>query len=155
MAARSPEFRLRLPYVPRAIFKPYHARPQRWAVIVAHRRAGKTLVLPSHMLGELAAIVRSAVDAMGREGHGPIGPGLVELVPPRRFPTGELPANAGRKRGPLQADDAGNRCGYSAAIEFSWPSAPTKTTRFFSGTVPGLNSWLRVSIGSIQVSPAL
>ena len=63
--------------------------------------------------------------------------------------------NAGRKRGPLQADDAGNRCGYLAAIEFGWPSAPTKTTRFFSGTVPGLNSWLRVSIGSIQVSPAL
>ena len=25
-----PEYRLRLPYVPRAIFKPYHARPQRW-----------------------------------------------------------------------------------------------------------------------------
>ena len=32
-----------MPYVPRAIFRAYHDRLQRWAVIVAHRRAGKTV----------------------------------------------------------------------------------------------------------------
>ena len=32
-----------LPYVPRAVFDAYHDRTQRWAVIVAHRRAGKTV----------------------------------------------------------------------------------------------------------------
>ena len=46
MAASSavPEYRLRLPYVPRAIFKPYHARQQRWAVIVRFgRRHGRAI----------------------------------------------------------------------------------------------------------------
>jgi phage terminase large subunit len=32
-----------LPYGPRSIFVPYHMRTQRWAVLVAHRRAGKTV----------------------------------------------------------------------------------------------------------------
>ena len=32
-----------VPYRPRAAFKPFHRRPNRWAVIVAHRRAGKTV----------------------------------------------------------------------------------------------------------------
>lgn len=32
-----------IPYRPRAIFKVLHKRQQRWAVIVAHRRAGKTV----------------------------------------------------------------------------------------------------------------
>jgi phage terminase large subunit len=31
------------PYVPRAIFKAFHRRRQRWAIAVAHRRAGKTV----------------------------------------------------------------------------------------------------------------
>ena len=35
--------KLRLSYIPRDIFRPYHHRSQRWAVIVAHRRAGKTV----------------------------------------------------------------------------------------------------------------
>ena len=37
------DLRIQLPYVPRAVFDAYHARAQRWAVIVAHRRAGKTV----------------------------------------------------------------------------------------------------------------
>lgn len=37
------ERRVRLPYCPRPVFKPYHDRTQRWACIVAHRRCGKTV----------------------------------------------------------------------------------------------------------------
>lgn len=32
-----------IPYLPRAAFRDYHARTQRWAVNVCHRRAGKTV----------------------------------------------------------------------------------------------------------------
>lgn len=32
-----------IPYAPRAAFKPFHARKARWACLVAHRRAGKTV----------------------------------------------------------------------------------------------------------------
>ena len=32
-----------VPYRPRALFIPYHKRTQRWAVMVIHRRAGKTV----------------------------------------------------------------------------------------------------------------
>lgn len=32
-----------IPYAPRSVFLPYHNRKERWAVLVAHRRAGKTV----------------------------------------------------------------------------------------------------------------
>ena len=32
-----------VPYRPRPAFEPYHARAQRWAIMVCHRRAGKTV----------------------------------------------------------------------------------------------------------------
>lgn len=35
--------KLVLPYVPRSQFRAFHGRSQRWAAIVAHRRAGKTV----------------------------------------------------------------------------------------------------------------
>lgn len=35
--------RITIPYSPRALFRPYHARRQRWACLVVHRRAGKTV----------------------------------------------------------------------------------------------------------------
>lgn len=35
--------RIIIPYCPRLVFRPYHARVQRWACIVAHRRCGKTV----------------------------------------------------------------------------------------------------------------
>ena len=35
--------RITLPYAPRKAFVPYHERKERWACIVAHRRAGKTV----------------------------------------------------------------------------------------------------------------
>lgn len=34
---------VQLDYVPRDVFKPYHSRKERWACLVAHRRAGKTV----------------------------------------------------------------------------------------------------------------
>lgn len=37
------EIRLRIPYAPRRQFVPFHTRPERWAVAVAHRRCGKTV----------------------------------------------------------------------------------------------------------------
>lgn len=37
------EIEVELEYAPRRQFKPYHDRDARWAVIVAHRRAGKTV----------------------------------------------------------------------------------------------------------------
>ena len=49
-----------------------------------------TLVLPDVVLPELAAFTRSAVDAMARTEHREVSEGLVELVPPRRFPSGQL-----------------------------------------------------------------
>ena len=34
---------IEIPYLPRDQFRPYHERKERWACIVAHRRAGKTV----------------------------------------------------------------------------------------------------------------
>src|SRR4051812_27347821 len=32
-----------IPYLPREAFRAFHARTERWAVLVVHRRAGKTV----------------------------------------------------------------------------------------------------------------
>ena len=42
--------RVRIPYLPRAQFKRFHARKQRWAVLVCHRRAGKTVATLNDLL---------------------------------------------------------------------------------------------------------
>lgn len=39
-----------IPYKPRAAFKPLHNRKQRWAVVVAHRRAGKTVACINELI---------------------------------------------------------------------------------------------------------
>lgn len=39
-----------LPYQPRDVFVPFHKRKQRWAVVIAHRRAGKTVACLMDML---------------------------------------------------------------------------------------------------------
>lgn len=39
-----------IPYAPRDQFKPFHNRQQRWAVIVAHRRAGKTVACVNDLI---------------------------------------------------------------------------------------------------------
>lgn len=42
--------RVVIPYKPRDLFKPYHDRPQRWAALVAHRRAGKTVAVVNDLI---------------------------------------------------------------------------------------------------------
>lgn len=37
------EKRITIPYAPRRVLMPYHNRDKRWAVVVAHRRCGKTV----------------------------------------------------------------------------------------------------------------
>ena len=39
-----------IPYAPREAFKPLHYRRQRWAVVVAHRRAGKTVACVNELI---------------------------------------------------------------------------------------------------------
>lgn len=39
-----------IPYKPRQAFKPLHSRKQRWAVVVAHRRAGKTVACVNELI---------------------------------------------------------------------------------------------------------
>lgn len=42
--------RIVIPYTPRKAFAPYHNRDKRWTVIVAHRRAGKTVSCVNELL---------------------------------------------------------------------------------------------------------
>ena len=44
------EARLLSPYVPREIFKDFHRRKARWAIAVAHRRAGKTVACVNELM---------------------------------------------------------------------------------------------------------
>ena len=39
-----------IPYLPRPAFEPYHARRERWAVMVCHRRAGKTVATINELI---------------------------------------------------------------------------------------------------------
>ena len=48
--------KIKLKYRPRAVFSDFHKRNQRWAVIVAHRRAGKTVACINDL------IVKAALD---------------------------------------------------------------------------------------------
>ncbi len=49
-----------IPYKPRDAFKPLHTRSQRWAVVVAHRRAGKTVACVNELIK--AALTFKGVD---------------------------------------------------------------------------------------------
>ena len=42
--------RVVIPYAPRVQFLPFHNRKERWAVIVAHRRAGKTVACVNELI---------------------------------------------------------------------------------------------------------
>lgn len=44
------EKRIVIPYEPRAPFLPFHNRTQRWAAVVAHRRAGKTVACVNELI---------------------------------------------------------------------------------------------------------
>jgi hypothetical protein len=53
--------RVVIPYRPRKAFMPFHNRTQRWACLVAHRRAGKTVAAVND-------IIRAAVTYQGQRG---------------------------------------------------------------------------------------
>lgn len=53
---------IRLPYRPRAAFQPLHKRSQRWAVVVAHRRAGKTVAC-------INELIKAALKHQGGDGR--------------------------------------------------------------------------------------
>ncbi len=57
-----------IPYTPRSLFVPYHDRLQRWALIVAHRRFGKTVGCINDL------IKRSITDAKDRGRYGYVAP---------------------------------------------------------------------------------
>ena len=42
--------RIVIPYAPRSAFLPFHQRKQRWSVMVAHRRAGKTVACVNDLI---------------------------------------------------------------------------------------------------------
>lgn len=44
--------RIVIPYTPRPLFKPYHARTQRWSCLVVHRRGGKSVATVNDMIRE-------------------------------------------------------------------------------------------------------
>lgn len=47
-----------LPYAPRRVFVPYHMRTQRWAVMAAHRRAGKTVACVNDLVARALQLHR-------------------------------------------------------------------------------------------------
>lgn len=47
-----------LPYAPRSAFYDYHARKQRWASLVAHRRCGKTVACVNDTIGKALSLTR-------------------------------------------------------------------------------------------------
>jgi phage terminase large subunit len=49
---------IELPYAPRRAFIPYHYRKQRWAVMVAHRRAGKTVATENDLIARALSLTR-------------------------------------------------------------------------------------------------
>ena len=53
--------RVVIPYAPRKAFLPFHERKQRWAVMVAHRRAGKTVACVNDLIR--AALTEGKQDA--------------------------------------------------------------------------------------------
>jgi len=52
---------IRIPYTPRAAFLPFHQRKQRWACLVCHRRAGKSVACVNELIK--AALTTSRKDA--------------------------------------------------------------------------------------------
>ncbi len=53
---------IKIPYKPRGAFLPLHNRKQRWAVVVAHRRAGKTVAC-------INELIKSALTFKGNDGR--------------------------------------------------------------------------------------
>jgi phage terminase large subunit len=47
-----------IPYAPRRVFVPYHMRSERWAVMAAHRRAGKTVACVNDIVARALQLKR-------------------------------------------------------------------------------------------------
>lgn len=47
-----------IPYAPRAVFQPFHARKQRWSLGVAHRRCGKTVARINELVRRCATCTK-------------------------------------------------------------------------------------------------
>lgn len=58
MAAAEDAIRPAVDYLPRAQFLPFHLRAKRWAIIVAHRRAGKTVACAMELLTRALATAK-------------------------------------------------------------------------------------------------
>lgn len=58
-----------LDYAPRRVFVPYHQRTQRWAVLVAHRRAGKTVACINDVIGRALSLTLKPGWGPGRYGY--------------------------------------------------------------------------------------
>lgn len=56
------EARVTIPYAPRKAFQSFHDRTQRWSVIVAHRRAGKTVACVNEL-------IRAAITCTKQDGR--------------------------------------------------------------------------------------
>ena len=69
------------------------------------------ILLARRKLGELAGFMHSVVDSMARDGHRVVDAHLVELVPARVFPTGELLVAHG-----VRPEDGGPPVGLSVAL---------------------------------------
>jgi hypothetical protein len=63
---------IELPYTPRPAFLPFHDRTQRWAIGVAHRRAGKTVAAVNDMIRRAVLLER----------QDPIKPGKYAYIAP-------------------------------------------------------------------------
>ena len=51
--------KIQLDYTPRIAFQPLHLTDKRWAVVVAHRRAGKTVACVNHIIKEASTTKRT------------------------------------------------------------------------------------------------
>src|ERR1700719_4502950 len=58
MARRAQQTRPAVDYIPRSQFLSFHERDKRWAVIVAHRRAGKTVACIMELLTRALATAK-------------------------------------------------------------------------------------------------
>ena len=57
---------IELPYEPRKAFMPFHNRTKRWACIVAHRRAGKTVAAVNDIIRYQGALHLGTISEIGR-----------------------------------------------------------------------------------------
>jgi len=100
MARSANEQRVVIPYRPRYVFAPFHQRQQRFALIVAHRRCGKTVAAVNDDIRSLMKIKRqfpppqgafiSPTYAMGKRNAWQYAKHYVKTIPGVKISEGEL-----------------------------------------------------------------